>query len=116
MKYIDKIGQFWRECTTFEKTYCVLFTLASIGISIFQQASIISAIASITGMWCVFLVAKGNLANYYFGAIFLTLSGIICWEYELYFTLAIHVCFFLPLQLIGWWHWKKHPPSLRYPR
>ena len=71
MRFLDKIARFWQECTTFEKIYCVAFTVTSIAISIIQDASFISALASITGMWCVFLVAKGNLNNFYFGAVFL---------------------------------------------
>ena len=93
---MDKISRFWQECTTFEKIYCVAFSVTSIAISIIQDASFISALASITGMWCVFLVAKGNLNNFYFGAIFLSLSGMIMWQYSLYITLAIHLGFICP--------------------
>ena len=53
MRFLDKIARFWQECTTFEKIYCVAFTVTSIAISIIQDASFISALASITGMWCV---------------------------------------------------------------
>ena len=101
MRFLDKIARFWQECTTFEKIYCVAFTVTSIAISIIQDASFISALASITGMWCVFLVAKGNLNNFYFGAVFLTLSGIIMWQYGLYITLAIHV-WLLFAHAMGW--------------
>ena len=109
---MDKISRFWQECTTFEKIYCVAFTVTSIAISIIQDASFISALASITGMWCVFLVAKGNLNNFYFGAVFLTLSGIVMWQYGLYITLAIHVGFYLPMQWVGYWFWKRSPRRL----
>ena len=107
---MDKISRFWQECTTFEKIYCVAFSVTSIAISIIQDASFISALASITGMWCVFLVAKGNLNNFYFGAIFLSLSGMIMWQYGLYITLAIHLGFYLPMQFVGYWFWKRSPP------
>ena len=47
---MDTISRFWQECTTFEKIYCVAFSVTSIAISIIQDASFISALASITGM------------------------------------------------------------------
>lgn len=110
MTLFNKLLQFWQGCTTFEKVWCILFTSCGLAVSVIKGSALLSATATICGMWCVFLVAKGKLSNFYVGSVYVILHAIISWQYELYISFATYIAFYLPLQYIGWRHWKKHQP------
>lgn len=110
MILFPSIKQFWQECTRFERIWCVTFTSLAIVVSIIKASAPLSAIATLCGMWCVFLVAKGKIANFYIGAVYVTLHAIISWQYQLNVMMWVYLLLYLPLQFLGWWHWRNHPP------
>lgn len=63
--------------------------------------------AGITGVICVVLVAKGNIINYFFGLINVSLYAIIAFKAELYGDAVLNALYYLPMQFIGWFMWLK---------
>lgn len=63
--------------------------------------------ASLTGMLCVVLVAKGDIRNYYFGIINAALYALISYENQLYGEMLLNGAYYLPLQFVGLWSWKR---------
>ena len=68
----------------------------------------VGLISSLSGMLCVVLVAKGKIGNYYFGIIQTILYAYISYTYSLYGEAMLNAIFYLPLQFVGVYLWKKN--------
>jgi len=71
----------------------------------------IPLIASISGVICVVLVAKGHITNYIFGLIQVSLYVYISWESKLWGSVMLNGLYYVPMQFIGFFSWKKHLSS-----
>ena len=69
---------------------------------------IFGSLAGITGVLCVELVAKGSIWNYAFGLVNVSLYAWISFKTELYGDAGLNALYYLPMQFIGWWQWRKH--------
>ena len=67
----------------------------------------IGIMASVTGLLCVVLVAKGSIWNYLFGLINVVLYAYISFEATAYGDAALNALYYLPMQFIGYFAWKK---------
>jgi len=68
----------------------------------------ISAICSIAGVVCVVLVGKGSIHNYLFGVVNVVLYIIISYNAKLYGETMLNVLYYLPIQFIGFFLWKRN--------
>lgn len=66
------------------------------------------AVATITGVVCVILVGKGAIGNYAFGTINALAYGVLALNAHVYGDAMENLLFFLPIQFIGYFIWKKH--------
>lgn len=67
----------------------------------------VGSTASVAGVVCVVLVAKGSIWNYLFGVVNVSLYALISWKASLYGDAALNALYYLPMQFIGWWQWRK---------
>lgn len=67
----------------------------------------IGSIAGIAGVVCVVLVAKGSIWNYLFGLVNVSLYALISYKAELYGDAGLNALYYLPMQFIGWWQWRR---------
>ncbi len=72
-----------------------------------RDFNVIGIVAAITGLINVVLVAKGNILNYAFGLVNVTLYAIISFNSHLYGDAALYALYYLPMQFIGWFSWKN---------
>jgi len=72
-----------------------------------KEFDILGFIASFTGLVCVVLVAKGNIINYVFGFINVSLYAYISFKSQLYGDAALNALYYVPMQIIGWLSWSK---------
>ena len=68
---------------------------------------IIGSVAGIAGVLCVVLVAKGSIWNYVFGLVNVSMYAYISYSASLYGDAALNAFYYLPMQFIGWWQWRK---------
>ena len=68
---------------------------------------VIGSLAGITGVLCVVLVAKGSIWNYLFGLVNVSLYAWISYKAALYGDAGLNALYYLPMQFIGWWQWRK---------
>ena len=68
---------------------------------------IIGSVAGIAGVLCVVLVAKGSIWNYVFGLVNVSMYAYISYKAALYGDAALNALYYLPMQFIGWWQWRK---------
>lgn len=68
---------------------------------------VVGSLAGITGVLCVVLVAKGSIWNYLFGLVNVSLYAWISYKAALYGDAGLNALYYLPMQFIGWWQWRK---------
>ena len=68
---------------------------------------IIGSAAGIAGVTCVVLVAKGSIWNYVFGLVNVSLYALISYKAALYGDAALNALYYLPMQFVGWWQWRR---------
>ena len=68
---------------------------------------VLGSIAGITGVLCVVLVAKGSILNYVFGLVNVSLYAYISYKASLYGDAGLNALYYLPMQFVGWWQWRK---------
>lgn len=68
---------------------------------------IIGSIAGIAGVLCVVLVAKGSIWNYLFGLVNVSMYAYISYKADLFGDAALNALYYVPMQFIGWWQWRK---------
>ena len=73
---------------------------------------IVGSIAGIAGVLCVVLVAKGSIWNYAFGLVNVSLYAYISYKAALYGDAALNALYYLPMQFIGWWQWRRMGAAL----
>jgi nicotinamide mononucleotide transporter len=98
----------FKNWTRFEIIWLLTFTAVNIYLFIAWSDSLIGLISSISGMLCVVLVAKGKIANYYFGIVQTLTYAYIAYGYGLYGEVMLNALFYFPVQFIGIYLWKKN--------
>ena len=73
---------------------------------------VVGSLAGITGVLCVVLVAKGNIWNYVFGLVNVSLYAWISYQAALYGDAGLNALYYLPMQFIGWWQWRKRGAAI----
>ena len=73
---------------------------------------LVGSVAGITGVLCVVLVAKGSIWNYAFGLVNVSLYAWISYQSSLYGDAALNALYYLPMQFIGWWQWRKRGAAM----
>ena len=76
------------------------------------NVDIVGSVAGIAGVLCVVLVAKGSIWNYLFGIINVSMYAYISYKAALYGDAALNALYYVPMQFIGWWQWRKRGAAL----
>ena len=71
------------------------------------NVDIVGSVAGIAGVLCVVLVAKGSIWNYVFGIVNVSMYAYISYKAALYGDAALNALYYVPMQFIGWWQWRK---------
>ena len=71
------------------------------------DVDIVGSIAGIAGVLCVVLVAKGSIWNYLFGIVNVSMYAYISYKAAIYGDAALNALYYVPMQFIGWWQWRK---------
>ena len=73
---------------------------------------VVGSVASVAGVLCVVLVAKGSIWNYLFGIVNVSLYAYISYKASLYGDAALNAFYYVPMQFIGWWQWRKRGAAM----
>ena len=73
---------------------------------------VVGSVAGIAGVLCVVLVAKGSIWNYLFGIINVSMYAYISYKAALYGDAALNALYYVPMQFIGWWQWRRRGASV----
>lgn len=94
---------------TFYDWFLIIGVIASNIIYSFLSGNvdIVGSVAAIAGVLCVVLVAKGSIWNYLFGLVNVSMYAYISYNASLYGDAALNALYYVPMQFIGWWQWRK---------
>lgn len=73
---------------------------------------VVGSVASVAGVLCVVLVAKGSIWNYLFGIVNVSLYAYISYKASLYGDAALNAFYYVPMQFIGFWQWRKRGAAM----
>lgn len=77
-----------------------------------KEIDVAGSLAGITGVLCVVLVAKGNIWNYVFGLVNVSLYAYISFKATAYGDAALNALYYVPMQFIGYYAWKRRGASI----
>ena len=75
------------------------------------NVDVVGSVAGIAGVLCVVLVAKGSIWNYVFGLVNVSMYAYISYKASIFGDAALNALYYLPMQFIGWWQWRKRGAS-----
>jgi nicotinamide mononucleotide transporter len=70
----------------------------------------VEILGSLTGLASVYLMARNNIWNWWWGVANALLFGWLFLSSRLYSDALLQIAYFLPMQFYGWWVWKKAGP------
>ena len=75
--------------------------------------TILSAAGALMGVLSVVLSANGNILTFVFGLVDVLIYSYTLLDQNVPMTLALHVLYFLPMEFIGYFGWKKRGATAR---
>ncbi len=108
MNIIEQIKKELEFYTKFEKIFYLLIISAICTISIILHDNKIALLSSLCGITYTLFAGKGKIYCYYIGIIGTFCYIIIAFKNGFYANLALYALYFLPMQIIGIFVWRKH--------
>ena len=91
-----------------EVSWLLIACVVIAGLSIYWKDTTMGIISATTGVACVVLTGKGKLSAYLFGLINCILYAIIAYKAKLYGETMLNALYYVPMQFVGFFIWKKH--------
>lgn len=93
---------------SFEIVWLISFTIINIYLYYAWQDTLVGLLASLTGMLCVVLTARGSILNYYPGIINVVLYAFVAYKQSYYGEVMLNLFYFFPMQFWGLYIWGKN--------
>ncbi len=108
MKLIELIKEEFKNFEKYERFLFPLIILVIIITSIIIKDNKIALVSAVCGVSYTILAGKGRVSCYFIGMI-----GTFCYSYlafinEFYGNLVLYMLYYLPMEIIGIFKWKKH--------
>lgn len=91
-----------------EVVWLILATIIITGLSIYWGDNLRGITAAVTGVICVILTGKGKMSCYIFGLVNTILYAVIAFGAKYYGEVMLNALYYVPMQFVGWFMWKKH--------
>ncbi len=104
---MNTLKNYFDNWTMFEKVWLFVSVTALTIASIMWDSPWYGYVASISGMICVVLAAKGRISNYWFGIVNCTFYAYVAYGWQLYGEVMLNLIYFLPMQFVGLYFWSR---------
>lgn len=109
MKFkLTNLKDYFKDWTTFEKIWLLAFTAINIALFFILQDTWIGLTASLTGMLCVVLTAKGKISSFYWGLINILAYSYVAFQSSYYGDVGLNMLYFLPMTFVGIYYWNNN--------
>lgn len=95
----------WRK---WEILWLALATTVIVVLSLYWGDNFRGILMAATGVVCVVLTGKGKMSCYLFGLVNTLLYAWIAFEAKYYGEVMLNALYYVPMQFVGWFTWKKH--------
>lgn len=68
---------------------------------------IIEFIGTATSLWCVWITRRQNVLSIPIGIVSVIAMGVFFWQIGLIGQSLLHLVYYLPIQVVGWWMWTR---------
>lgn len=92
----------------FEKLWLLTFTLINIYLFFAWHDTWVGLVASLTGMLCVVLTAKGKMSSFYWGLVNILTYSYVAYQSAYYGDVMLNMLYFLPMTFFGIYYWGKN--------
>lgn len=92
----------------YEIVWLLAFCAVAVTITIASHDSFFGFSVFLSGVLCVILAAKGNIANYVVGTFNTVGYAWLSWQNGLFGEVGLNLLFYLPMNIIGFLMWRRH--------
>ena len=100
--------KYFADWNLFEKLWLLSFTAVNIYLFFAWHDTWIGLTASLTGMLCVVLTAKGKISSFYWGLINIFAYSYVAYQSAYYGDVMLNMLYFLPMTFFGIYFWNKN--------
>lgn len=104
---MNYLKNYFADWNLYEKLWLLISTVTILALSYYWKDSAIGVIASITGIWCVVLVAKGRISNYFFGVVNVLAYAYVAYSWQYYGEVMLNVLYYFPMNFVGLYVWTR---------
>lgn len=104
---MKRLKQAFSNWTMLDYAWLLIANGVILGLSLYWGDGLIPIVSALTGVTCVIFVSKQMMANYYVGTINVILYAYLAFESKLYGDFMLNAFYYLPMQFIGIYMWKK---------
>lgn len=104
--------KYFQDWTGFEKVWLLTFTLVNIYLFFAWHDTLVGLTASLTGMLCVVLTAKGKISSFYWGLVNILTYSYVAFQSAYYGDVGLNMLYFLPMTFVGIYFWKKNSKKI----
>ena len=105
---VNKIKEYFNDWTLFEKLWLSIFAIITITLFFIWHDTVVGLTASLTGMLCVVLTAKGKISSFYWGLINIFTYAYVAYSSAYYGDMLLNLVYFLPMTFVGLYFWNKN--------
>lgn len=91
-----------------EVCWLAIATAVILGLSIYWKDNAAGIISALTGVWCVIFTGKGKRSSFIFGTINVLFYAYISFQAKYFGEVMLNIIYYLPMNFVGWYMWKKH--------
>lgn len=78
---------------------------------IIKNQNPVECVAVVTSLICVALSVRNSIWNWFWGFIGVVLYGYFFWQSNYYANAGLQIFYYVPIQFIGWYVWKRKGPN-----
>lgn len=97
-----------KEWKLYEVVWLLAFSSVALILTVIWKDNLFGFSVFITGVLCVVLAAKGNIATYLFGMYNTFGYAWLAWNNHLFGEVSLNLLFFVPMNVVGFVMWKKN--------
>ena len=107
-KTMNRLKDYLKEWNLFERLWIITFFAVNIYLFFVWHDTLIGLTASLTGMLCVVLTAKGKISSFYYGLVNILTYSYVAYQSAYYGDVMLNMLYFFPMTFLGIYYWKKN--------
>jgi len=100
--------KYFADWTLYEKLWLGIFFAVNIYLFFAWHDTWIGLTASLTGMLCVVLTAKGKISSFYIGLVNILTYSYVAYRSAYYGDVMLNMLYFFPMTFVGIYYWNKN--------